>query len=143
MSKILFINKVEDLTTMLKFRTEELEILNRKKSNILWNVKMASGSSDELSEAIANTNADINSIDAMLPHIINPRLQKSEDLKKRKLILKLEGLTDKKDGDNTLDAAEDEFQLEDADNRIAFITSKITEINARIAEIQSQTPGTV
>jgi hypothetical protein len=44
---------------------------------------------------------------------------------------------------NTLDDAEDEFQLEDADKRIAFITSKINEINARIAEIQSQTPGTV
>ena len=79
----------------------------------------------------------------MLPHIVDPREKKSEDLKKRKLILKLEGLTNKKDGDNILDAAEDEFQLEDADNRIAFITSKITEINARIAEIQSQTPGTV
>jgi hypothetical protein len=143
MSKILFINKVEDLRTMLKFRTEELEILDRKKSNILWNVKMAAGSSDNLNEAIVFVTGDINAIDAMLPHIVDPRQKKSEDLKKRKLILKLEGLTDKKDGDNTLDAAEDEFQLEDADNRIAFITSKINEINARIAEIQPQTPGTV
>jgi hypothetical protein len=58
-------------------------------------------------------------------------------------MLKLEGLTNKKEGDNTLDDAEDEFQLEDADKRIAFIPSKINEINARIAEIQSQTPGTV
>jgi hypothetical protein len=143
MSKIQFINSVEDLSTMLKFRTEELDLLNRKKSNILWNIKVATGSAGDLNEAIATVTGDINGIDAMLPHIVDPREKKSEDLKKRKLILKLEGLTDKKDGDNTLDAAEDEFQLEDADSRIAFIASKITEINARIAEIQSQTPGTV
>jgi hypothetical protein len=143
MSKIKFINSVEDLSTMLKFRNEELDILNRKKSNILWNIKVATGSAGDLNEAIATVSGDISGIDAMLPHIVDPREKKSEDLKKRKLILKLEGLTNKKDGDNTLDAAEDEFQLEDADNRIAFITSKITEINARIAEIQSQTPGTV
>ena len=128
---------------MLKFRTEELDILNRKKSNILWNIKVATGSAGDLNEAIATVTGDINGIDAMLPHITDPRQKKSEDLKKRKLILKLEGLTDKKDGVNTLDAAEDEFQLEDADNRMAFITSKITDINARIAEIQSQTPDTV
>jgi len=143
MSKIQFINRVEDLSTMLKFRTEELDILNRKKSNIQWNIKVATGSSTDLAEAITSVTAEITGLDAMLPYIINPRDKQSGDLKKRKLMLKLEGLTNKKEGDNSLDDAEDEFQLEDADKRISFITSKINEINARITEIQSQTPGTV